>query len=48
MMILLLLLAALAVLSAAGLWSTITHDGLGIRPAPRSHRADAFGTANDS
>lgn len=39
----LLLLAALATLSVAWLWSNLAHDGLGVRPAPRSHRLDAFG-----
>lgn len=48
MIVLLLLVAAIAAVSAAGLWSTIAHDGLGLRPAPRSHRHDAFGTPMDS
>jgi hypothetical protein len=48
MIILLLLLAMVAAMSAAGLWSTITHDGLGVRPGPRSHARDAFGASYDS
>ncbi len=47
-MILLLLLATTAVLMTAGLWTTITHDGLGVRPGPRSHSRDAFGASYDS
>ncbi|MBA4608763.1 hypothetical protein H1W00_09790 [Aeromicrobium sp. Marseille-Q0843] len=48
MIILLLLLATPAVLMTAGLWTTITHDGLGVRPAPRSHVRDTFGASYDS
>ena len=48
MIILLLLLAAIAAVSAAGLWSTIAHDGLGVRPTPRSHARDPFGAIQDS
>jgi len=48
MIVLLLLLATIAVLSAAGLWSTIAHDGLGIRPTPPSHLRDPFGAIQDS
>lgn len=48
MIVLLILLATIAVASTAGLWSTIAHDGLGLRPTPRSHRSDAFGAPVDS
>jgi len=48
MIVLLLLLATVAAVSAVSLWSTIAHDGLGVRPAPRSHRTDRFGTPLDS
>lgn len=41
-MILFLILGALAVLSVARLWPTLTLDGLGVRPAPRSHAPDIF------
>lgn len=48
MIILLLLLATTAVLMTAGLWTTLTHDGLGVRPGPRSHPSDSFGASYDS
>ncbi|MCL3837359.1 hypothetical protein [Aeromicrobium duanguangcaii] len=48
MTIWLLLLATVAVLTTAELWLTIAHDGLGVRPAPRSHPADAFGAPRES
>lgn len=48
MIVLLLLLAAIAALTAARLWPTIAHDGLGVRPSPRSHRPDPFGAGQDS
>ncbi|GAA3548230.1 hypothetical protein AFL01nite_26460 [Aeromicrobium flavum] len=48
MIIALLLLALVAAFAVATLWSTITHDGLGVRPAPRSHIRDAFGASYDS
>lgn len=48
MIILLLLLATTAALMTAGLWTTITHDGLGVRPGPRSHAPDTFGSSYDS
>ncbi len=47
MIVLFLLLAIVAVTSAAYLWPTIAHDGHGVRPAPRSHRLDEFGSPRD-
>ena len=41
-MIVLLLLVGLAGWSLASLWPTIAHDGLGVRPTPRSHPLDEF------
>lgn len=44
----LLLLAGLGTASIVWLASTIAHDGLGVRPAPRSHRTDTFGSTMDA
>jgi hypothetical protein len=48
MILLLLLLATTIALSTVSLWQTINHDGLGVRPAPRSHPRDTFGASYDS
>lgn len=48
LLLLLLLMTMTAAALAAGLWSTINHDGLGVRPGPRSHARDTFGASYDS
>lgn len=48
MMFLLILVTTIAAVSAALVWTTIAHDGLGVRPAPRSHRNDDFGVPFES